>query len=80
MLRCNDTESTKTVGGRLPRTFRTAMHDMKRTHFPVSLVLTTVTLIRVRSAEPKPVAGGKAATHAAATNVRPANIRMTSSR
>jgi len=47
------------------------MHNMQHNRLLVFLVLTTLALNRARSAEPKPVAGGKAATHAAATNGRP---------
>ena len=70
-LRCNDMESTQTLRRSVPHAFRTAMHDMKHTHFLVFVVLTTLALNQARSAEPMLVAGGEAATHTLATNGTP---------
>lgn len=64
-------EATKTVSGSKSRAFTIAMHDMKHTSFLVIFILTTLASNLARSAEPTPIAEGKAATFASATNDAP---------
>ncbi len=64
-------EATKTVSGSKSRAFIIAMHDRKHTSFLVIFILTTLASNLARSAEPTPIAEGKAATFASATNDAP---------
>ena len=64
-------ETTKTFSGSVRRRFKTDMHDSKPAPFLVFLVLNTLAFSPARSAEPTPVAGGNAASFAAATNGTP---------